>query len=404
MTAARPLASSTFDKLGVLAVAADGATRELIARALQDQDRLTGHVVQGSIDTALTQLRGGSIPNLLLLDLSSSTTPVDDVRSAIAAGGPDLKIIVIGTVNDTALFRELIRAGATDYLVKPLDPMVLASALAGATQQPEPGPSNGSRLGKLAVLVGTRGGVGTTTCAISTAWILAHEFNQRTALVDLDLHFGTVALALDIDPGRGLREALEQPSRIDSLFVDRAMVRQGTRLSVLSAEEPVEEEVSVADQAVDILLHELRQKFDWVVVDMPRALAGPTCGLLAAASHVAIVAEPTLAGLRDAIRLNAFVKESATSAQLLVVDGGAGRAQRSQVASAEFEKGLGRKLDIAVPYDPKTAAASANAGRALVDVATGSPAAKALRDLAVALAGSPPSTKRQPFWRRAKKG
>ena len=44
-------------------------------------------------------------------------------------------------------------------------------------------------------------------------------------LVDLDLHFGTVALNLDADPGSGLCEALEQPSRIDALFVDRATVK-----------------------------------------------------------------------------------------------------------------------------------------------------------------------------------
>jgi len=48
------------------------------------------------------------------------------------------------------------------------------------------------------------------------------------ALLDLDLHFGTIALKLDTDPGSGLCEALEQPSRIDSLFIDRAMV-QGDR-------------------------------------------------------------------------------------------------------------------------------------------------------------------------------
>ena len=48
------------------------------------------------------------------------------------------------------------------------------------------------------------------------AWILAEKNKESTVLLDLDLHFGTVALNLDTDPGSGLCEALEQPSRIDA--------------------------------------------------------------------------------------------------------------------------------------------------------------------------------------------
>lgn len=44
-------------------------------------------------------------------------------------------------------------------------------------------------------------------------------------LLDLDLHFGSVALKLDVEPGSGLCEVLEQPARIDALFVDRAAVK-----------------------------------------------------------------------------------------------------------------------------------------------------------------------------------
>jgi pilus assembly protein CpaE len=249
--------------------------------------------------------------------------------------------------------------------------------------------------------MGARGGVGTTTAAVNTAWLLAQEAGRHTALVDLDLYFGTVALALDLDPGRGLREALEQPSRIDSLFIERAMVRQGERLAVLSAEEPVQDDAAFDASAVDILLHELRQKFDWVVVDLPRGVSLTQRVALAAASHVVLVCEPTLAGLRDAIRIGTMVKESAPQARLIVVESGAGsHAGKPSVSRKDFEGGLGRAIDAVLPHDPKAAAAAANAGKALSAVASGSALVKALRKLAGELAGPPAAARRAPFWKK----
>ena len=120
------------------------------------------------------------------------------------------------------------------------------------------------------VFVGSRGGVGTTTTAVSCAWLLAEERGERIALVDLDLHFGTIALKLDTDPGSGLCEALEQPSRIDSLFIERAMVKVTDNLRVLAAEASAAQHLIVDAGAVDMLLYELRRKFARIVVDLPR--------------------------------------------------------------------------------------------------------------------------------------
>ncbi len=402
MRAATALRASRPDftaGLGVLAVIAEAATREIVACALEAPGMPDFEIVQGTVDAALDKLGAGVEPGLLVIDLSNSSAPAADIEAIAAMGRSDLRIVALGTRNDVQLYRQLIRAGAADYLVKPLDPAALGAALTIATEVGGTAAKFPARLGSLALFLGARGGVGTTTAAVNTAWLLAHELNHRTALVDLDLHFGTVALALDINPGRGLREALEQPTRMDSLFIDRAMIRQGDRLSVLSAEEPVDELVRRAEGAVDLLVKELRAKFDWVVVDVPRGLRAGAVGLLAEATHVAIVAEPTLAGVRDAIRLDTLVRDTADSARLLMIDGGARRVRHSQVSDNDFEKALDRKLDIAIPFDPKAAALGANAGRPLVAAATTSPAAKALRLLSTALAGPPPEPKGT-FWRR----
>ena len=112
--------------------------------------------------------------------------------------------------------------------------------------------------------MGSRGGLGTTTSRgiLRPMAPRPNSKKERTALIDLDLHFGTVALCLDTDPGSGLCEALEQPlSRIDSLFVERAMVKVSDTLRILAAEAPVGDAQIVVDTgAIDVLLYELRRK------------------------------------------------------------------------------------------------------------------------------------------------
>ena len=43
-------------------------------------------------------------------------------------------------------------------------------------------------------MIGVRGGVGASTLATSLAWLMGDKAGRSTALLDLDVHFGTGAL------------------------------------------------------------------------------------------------------------------------------------------------------------------------------------------------------------------
>jgi len=346
---------------GILAVLREPSMIDRIQgviRELQLDDELS---VTDTLDDALRRIRSGSTPRVLLLDLGESAAPIAEVSAARAVAGADLKLVVLGTVNDVALFRDLLSAGASDYLVKPSTREALAavlertSAAAGATPD---------GLGRVIVFIGSRGGVGATTSAVSCAWLMATERRERVALVDLDLHFGTVALKLDLDPGSGLCEALEQPSRIDSLFIERAMIKVNDNLRVLAAEASAAQHLAVDAGAVDMLLHELRRKFVRVTVDLPRGASPMQRVVLAAASHVVVFCERSLAGLRDTIRLQTLVREQAPQARLWLIEAGAS-GERALIGKSEFEKGIGKSLDANLSYDPKSASAAPNPGQPL---------------------------------------
>src|SRR3546814_19913906 len=112
------------------------------------------------------------------------------------------------------------------------------------------------------VVIGVRGGVGGSTGASSLAWLLAEKEHRSTGRLDLDVHFGTGAMAFDLEPGRGLTDALENPSRIDGLFIERAMVRATERLAVLSAEAPMHQPLMADGSALFQLQEEMRNAFE----------------------------------------------------------------------------------------------------------------------------------------------
>ncbi len=179
------------EREGVVAILQDQPTLERvqgIIRELHLEDELS---LEPTLDSALRRIREGDKPRVLILDLSDSDAPIAELSAARAIGGSDLKIVALGVVNDVALFRDLLAAGATDYVVKPVSREALASAL----EKRSPMSAQGG-LGQVVAFMGSRGGVGTTMTAVSCAWILSENRREPTALLDLDLHFGTVALKL----------------------------------------------------------------------------------------------------------------------------------------------------------------------------------------------------------------
>ncbi len=378
----------------MLAVVRDQATLERlqgVIRELQLDDELA---VAETLDAGLRRMRSGLMPRILLLDIADLPAPITEVAAARAAGGAGLALVALGAVNDVALYRDLLAAGANDYLIKPPTRDALAAIFdkkAANAALPDGG------LGQVVVFVGSRGGVGATTTAVGCAWLLAEDFGERTALLDLDPHFGTVALKLDTDPGSGLCEALEQPSRIDSLFIERAMVKVTENLRVLAAEASAAQHLIVDAGAIDMLLYELRRKFPRVVVDLPRGATPVQRVVLAAASHVVVLCDRTLAGLRDTIRLQTLMREQAPQVRVWLVEAGAS-GQHSLIGKSEFEKGIGKALDLALSFDPKSAGAAVNAGQPLPVAAPRSPVVRELRRLAELVAGPAAAAPKRRFF------
>ncbi len=366
----------------LLACVTDDVTAQGLHRLAGERGWPDGAVRCGDLADAAALLARMRTPPLLLIDLTGTADPLADLGALAEVCDPDTRVIALGTVNDVNLYRDLREMGVEDYLVKPVAPEALAAALDRAPEPPRTADGDGTEeTARLTAVVGARGGVGATTVAVNLAWLLANAHHRRTALVDLDLYFGTTALALDLEPGRGFREALETPGRIDGLFIERATVRAGERLFVLDAEEDMDRAIRLVPDAVDLLLEKMCQSFERVVIDLPRdALAGGD--VAKSAGDVILVGDLSLAGMRDMLRLREYLSKVAPDTRQHLVINRVGLLGRGEMPRGAFEKGIEARVDLMLPFDAATFMDSANKGKAAPEVARKSKAVAGLADLA----------------------
>jgi pilus assembly protein CpaE len=260
---------------------------------------------------------------------------------------PDVQVFVVGENTDITFYRLLVHdLGVTEYLPKPLTrdsiQRLLLPRLAGSTAEPA-----GGRGGHVVAVCGARGGVGATTVAVSLALELSDVAKAHVALLDLHLQGGTAALMLSGRPGPGLRIALEDSERADSLFLERTAIAVDQRLRLIAADEPVGSELQVSSGGVARVLDLLQRKFNYVVVDVPMPVPQEMNWAIVMARQVVVVMAPDVASLRDAQAIRQFVISTTGTDRAVTVLNRADTKGGLQLSL--IERGLGGKPDTIIP-------------------------------------------------------
>ena len=361
----------------------DDDTLELIRAAANDMGWPIEKCNKGGLRNAVQSLSVSASPNILFVDMSESGDPINDINALAEVCEPGTVVIAAGQVNDVRLYRDLLSSGIQDYLLKPLsleqvrESLTMAQAMLSA---PKHADMHDDKPHHMMGVVGVRGGVGASLVATSLAWAISEQAGRQTALLDLDVHFGTGALTLDLEPGRGLIDAIDNPSRIDGLFIERAMVRASDKLSLLSAEAPIHQPVMTDGSAFFQLEEELRSAFEMTIVDIPRQVLIPFPHLVSEAGTILLVSDVTLAAARDTIRLLSWFKQNIPGARVVLV---ANKFQNAigELSRKEFESSIERPIDIVIPFDPKLVAQSAKLGKSYAETCKGTKAAQVWNNL-----------------------
>jgi pilus assembly protein CpaE len=344
-------------------------------------------VEHGGIDAAVVRFASQASPNLLILDTQQQGAQMlhslDRLAQVIEEG---TKVVIIGAVNDIALFRELMSRGVSEYIVPPMQPLDLIRTICGLYVNPEK-----PFAGRVVAVIGARGGVGASTIAHNLAWSIAERQEAGATLLDLDLSFGTAALDFNQDPPQSVADALMAPDRVDDVFLDRVTTKHTQRLQMLTAPATLEREFELDHSAYETVIERVRRTSPFVVLDLPHTWTSWVKHTLLAADDVIIVGSPDLASLRNAKNIVDLLKsmrpyDSPPKVALSMV----GVPKRPEIPFKDFAEALGSEPIASFPFDPQLFGMAANNGQMIGEVAPLSKTAIALDALAASLTGRKP--------------
>ena len=340
--------------------------------------------LMGGAPAAVEAFRHAPTPNVIVLESSAERAELIAALETLSdfcdAG---TKVIVVGRVNDITLYRDLMARGVSDYLVWPFTVLefvrVVSRLYTHATAEP---------LGKIVAVTGVKGGVGASVIAHNLAFSIARDLHIQTAVVDMDLGFGTAGLDFNQDPPQGIAEAVFAPERLDSNLLDRLLSRCSDRLSLLSAPATLDRLYDFSETAFDHVIELLRASTPCIVLDVPHVWTSWSRRALVGADEIVLVAAPDLANLRNAKSMVDTLRGARPhDAPPRLVMNGVGMPKRPEIGLADFAKAVDMQAHAVIPFEPKLFGTAANNGQMIVEVEATHKIAATFADLARSLSG-----------------
>ncbi len=307
-------------------------------------------------------------------DLNSMIGVIRDISSR----EPNVPIAVLYSGSpDNGFVGAAFEAGAEDVIVLPQPPQELAFAIEKAIARRR-GPSQGA-LGPMIAILGPKGGTGKTLTACNLAVALAN-LGQRPIVVDIDLQFGDVGLALGLRPTKTIYDLAVAPGDLDADKIESFVTQHPSGAYALLAPTRPDHAAAVTISFLRKVFELLRGQYDFVIVDTPPAFSPEVIAAVDSASHLCLVGMLDVLSLKDTkIGVETLARMGYDPAELTVV---LNRADTSVgIAQGDVELLLGRAPDVSVPSD-RAIPKAITSGKTIVEAEPDSGAGQAFSDLA----------------------
>lgn len=357
----------------------DKTTRESIVSTLRPYSgsiTMAGSVEHFTNTLTTTQRQA---PNVVFLGVENVQQGVLDIQN-ITEQCPRASIIACSNEKSVEGFRALMRAGAVEYLLRPVAQDELRESLQKATRFLNAAPSAEAQVGEVIAVYNPIGGMGATTVAVNLAAALA-EGDTKVALVDLNLEAGDINTFLNVSPAYTLSSVTGNIGRLDKNFLMGVMTRHESGPYILTEPQEVDESVSITAEQVQHVLDLLRHMFRYVVVDCVGQLGGCNLSIFKSSNLILFTTTLSLPTLKNTKRyLLALANKGFGHDRVkLVVNR---YLPKADIQLKDAEKVLSMPVYQAIPNEYADVVASINKGTPLVRMAPRSPVAKAIIGLA----------------------
>jgi pilus assembly protein CpaE len=328
------------------------------------------------------QAQGETGPaDLVILEIGMD--PKKDIRRIYTLLREDRARDVIAISQTPSLMREAFKAGAIDFLHRPEKAAQVVEAL---KEYRERRPTDFQKRGQVINVIGSKGGIGTTTIAVNLATTIARkEPEHAVALVDLSRVFGEVGLFLEIKPEFNLGDVTKHASRLDGTFLQNTLTRHSSGLSVLCSPTSLNGKPAPTPEAVERLITLMRSMFDIVIFDGGFSLDNASLRSIEMSDRVLILSLLNLPCLHNASRIIHAFREWRHVPEEHVAIVINRYLKKSEISLKDAEKIFKKEIFWTVPNDYKATMSAISRGKTLSEVAPRAPITKNIHQLMDAL-------------------
>ncbi len=323
------------------------------------------HSVQTGIDIIRKHL-----PEMAIVGLGKTPDLMIESISAMAKDFPYLYLVALSERTDSDLILRTIRAGAHDFLCKPVKEIDLRAAADKASKLKTTRKDTGARGGKILSVFSNKGGNGTTTIAVNLADALVRLTGKKVAVVDLVLSHGDVTMFFNVNSSYSILDLAKNAEKADYDFLHTLLVRHSSGIYILADPPIIEDAEQISPSQVRDVLLTLRSMFDYIIVDTPHQFDERTLTALEMSVIVLLVTLLNLPSLKNTQKcLELFGRIGLRDERIRLVL--SRYLPNDEIPKESIEGIMNTPVFFSVPNDYPTVITSINRGKLLSEVAPG---------------------------------
>lgn len=289
------------NQISTVIIDTDSQSIELLKLYIKDLDyiQVTGEFVDiVSAYNTILETR----PSIVIVDISHKVQLALDIITKISVNHKTCKIVVTSANYSTDTIIKAMRAGAREFLPKPIIKDDLINSLAKLKDQVS-GINSDNKKCRVITTFSNKGGIGKTAIAANLALELANMTKEKVALVDLNLQLGDITTFLDINPSFDISYIIQNLSRIDETFLLSTLEKyKDTSLYVLADPPYLEQAEDITAEQIGTLFEVMKQAFSYIVVDTSANFDGKTITALDNSDLILLITIVNLPAIRNSQR------------------------------------------------------------------------------------------------------
>lgn len=325
--------------------------------------------------------------DLLIIELGGQIDKEFKLIRSLLDSGAAGDVFIVSANTNPAVLLQAIKTGVKEYFSLPLNEEEVTQALCAIREKKNKSSvSAPSRKGKILDVIGSKGGVGSTTIAVNLAAELAGRHPELTvALVDMNMLFGDIPLFLEIQPKYHWGEITKNIDRLDATFLMNILVRHISGVHVLPSPGYLNGYPAPTPETIENLLGHLQKLFDVVIIDGGQSLNRTSLRTLEISDTVLLVALLSLPCMSNSNKiLKSFDSLKLISREnvRLVVNR---YLKNSEISLKDAQESIQHDIFWTIPNDYRTTMSAINQGKTINAIASKSEIMKSLRGLSDAL-------------------